>query len=1067
MSRLATTRRAVVWAFLALATTIASAGLNCPAGGPPNANPIVPEGNRPPRIYITSITTNFGNNFAEVGETVMIGFTGEDGEDTAIARVFASQFGDPTPQQEIPILGGFPVGPGTANGLAFFDTTGLPAGSYNIFAEIDDRTLDPFTGTGNAPVRVASVEPLQLGPPGSAPSTSPPQLVFLSPLVNLGLSADDQLTIRYIYADVDSTATVTLLLDKDLIPNNDNINNPGDPNDPNTNIIILPSLPREPTDPTFDGDPPPPDDPNDPPVQPDSLEIRRNPRILPQTTPGVLPFPGAPLAGEEKDYIFRINFSQIPPRDQPYFIRATITDGNDTRHVYAVGSLTISRAATGTVNVAQLGFGLSGARFVGFSAFENLGTDFVAATDLDLDGVGEFMIASRFGSPRNRRQPGAAYLVYGRRKTPFPADTDGDGLPDGGVVDQDGDIVNFPEPPEYLANPYLPENVGRFGGSISINSIGSFFRGVIYAMPVSYALNQPPGDLFSANHPNAFSAGLTSIARVDMTNDGVADLVFGLPYAATYDHQDDDPADSCGDMSLPYSGGGDLLPNANRCTQAPNDDLGAIEQGLVIVVDGTNDLRNRFRRFVDAGIAGQFDPAGAGDDEGVVRAPIDTPRGFRFRGGWYEFDQFGIFGPPIDRINEFGRTVASIDSLDNDLGEELLISSPGYPHGSGRGRIVIFPSIGVIDGHQSAGFYGPDNVRSLPAYANSCPVVGTCSDDDPQVCLRCFIIPPYNNNIFGSLVGDRLGFAVSAGQFNQDGAPDIACGAPGASRDGLTENGIFYVVFSPSGGYGNASIDEIPHLKVTGTHSGDRFGLVQSSIKDFNGDGTDDVAFASEFFDADINGDLFEESDVGYVGVIFGKQPLTGELGFTPDQVGTAQLKGVRFLGAMANARAGRSVRTAGDFNGDGSGDLLISSPGEVRCRLPDGTFVLPQAGGTCLAGQVLHQGVAYLIFGGSHLDPVVNGSSNNVFNLRDVGQTQLPGIVFVSRLLPGAGSETFAPIEFVGGVGDVDGDGFDDIMLGAPTADFVNLDDPTQRRLDAGEAYLIYGNSFGTNRLP
>jgi hypothetical protein len=75
-----------------------------------------------------------------------------------------------------------------------------------------------------------------------------------------------------------------------------------------------------------------------------------------------------------------------------------------------------------------------------------------------------------------------------------------------------------------------------------------------------------------------------------------------------------------------------------------------------------------------------------------------------------------------------------------------------------------------------------------------------------------------------------------------------------------------------------------------------------------------------------------------------------------------------------------------------------------------------------------------------------------------------LPGIVFISRYV--LGSQNEAPLETVGGIGDIDGDGFDDIMLGAPTADFINLASPDQRREDAGEVFLIYGNNFGSNQV-
>ena len=966
MSRFLNVRKVFVWVLLGATSLAMTSGMTCPATGD-NTRPVVPPGNRPPFIIITSITTSFGNNFAEVGETVSIAFTGEDAEDAAVVRVFASTSGNPTPAQEIPILGGFPIGPGSGNGVAVWDTTGFAPGGYNIFAEIDDRTLDPFTGTGNPPVRVTAGAPLQLGAVGSRPPTSPPQLVFLAPVANLGLSANDELTIRYIFADVDSSATVTLLLDKDLNPTNDDINNPGDPLDPNSKILILPSVPREPNDPVFDGDEL--NDPMNPIVQPDSLEIRRNPRTLPPTTPGLLPFPQAPLAGEEKFYIFRINFSQIPPRTQPYFIRATIVDDSgNTRHVYAVGNLNISASASGTVDMAALGFGVAGARFRGFRPFENLGSDFIALSDLDMDGVEDFMIASRFASPRSRTLVGAAYLLYGRRKVPFPPDTDNDGLPDGGVTDEDGEIVDFPEPPEYLTNPYDPTLVGRFGGQISIEAVGgnqlTFLRGTIYIMPDAHSdspllpIPNPvpmPVPLQDPTVPGAtIHAGLTSITRLDMSGDGIRDLVFGLPYiSGPLEYIDDDPADGCGEMGLPYSGNSSSDDDINngRCdggnTGPTNDDMFSLRgnsgfdiphNGLIIMADGANDTRETFPNFIDAGVAGQFDPGGAIDDDGIIRGPNDTPEGFRVRGGWFD-PQFISSG--FVSYSEYGHTVSAVPSLDNDPNEELIVSMPGFFNETGA--LQIWLSDNYIDEDR----YGDDGVKSLLAFTSGdCPgFTGTCEDlggmMNIQACTRCYITPPVSFFVPGAQIGDRLGYARAAGDVNLDSNDDITAGAPGADRGGMTDNGVVYIIFTGGPGFSSRPIEDpfLPTLQLWGTHDFDGFGRTQTGVQSMNGDNINDTAIGAEGYDDDVFG-----VDAGFAAVIFGRDDVIGVS--TVDDIGTPILPGVVFIGVGPGARAGASVASAGDFNGDGTGDFLITSPGEAS-----------------VVNDVTRLGVAYLIF--------------------------------------------------------------------------------------------------------
>lgn len=968
-----------------------------------------------------------------------IAFVTYDAEDTCVVRLFAATAVDPLAGQQYAILSGLIVEPGAYSGEAVWNTSAIPVGAYNIFAEMDDGTYDSSTGAGNLPVLVTTTDFIQIGPAGSSPLPMPPRLVFIDPVANLGLSVADDMTIRYIYSDPDSEVTVTLLLDTDQNPLNDDIDNPGDPQHPDAKIIILPSVQRLETDPVF-------------PDENDTRLLRTNPRSLGQTPPNALPYPGAPMAGVLKEYRFAIDLSRIPVRIRPYYMRATISDGLATQHYYAVGSLTITSLATGVVNVGNVGFSLAGGRFQGFSQHENLGTNFAALGDLDLDGVEDFMIASRFGRPKNRPGvPGAAYLLFGRSKVPFPPDSNGNGIPD--VTTPDG-VIDYPPPPDFLPNPYDARNVGRFGGVLNVNSINNFFRGTIYGMPLSWSVGDlppPAGQEVPAEYAVPFfqSAGLTSITRLDMTGDGTPDLVFGLPFSSTYDSADDDPSDGC--PSGPYSMSNflnemlpDRLPNADRCDIIPNDDMGIIEQGLVIMVDGRTDTRNIFRRFVDAGIAGQHEPGGRLDDEGLPQSGPFIPTGMRFRGGWHSWVRTDEPGVEIDPLNEFGTTVAAMPSIDNDIGEELLISSPGY-----AGQMRDMPDQGMVwlfltNDFLSASAYGEDTVRSSPGYT-------LCGESCPgDICCRACVVFP-SLRLHGSRSGDRFGYAGPAGQFNQDGTPDILAGSPGSDRDGLADNGIFYVVFTPQGGFFSSQVEALPHLRVTGVNNGDRFGRVQTEIRDINGDGISDVAFASERWDDTLG------PDQGYVGIIFGWRPLTGENGFTPFQVGTPDLPGIRFMGAQAGDRAGHDITSAGDFNNDGWGDLLISAPGAAYI----------------VEGQ-MHRGVVYLIFGGPHLNPGHECNSNpmsandNVFSLSQVSTPALPGIVFYGRIVEGADPlETNATLQYVGGLGDVDGDGFDDIAIGAPKIDFINPAAPVQRRIDAGEVYVIYGSNYGTNNVP
>jgi len=1028
-------------------------GATCTDGGTGDGplDPAVPPGNRPPRATITSVVTPSNDNFAEQGELITISYSGDDGENQCTLRIFASKKQtNITAADEIPIASGIFIGPTEGTGQVIWNTTNVGVGTYFIFAEINDGV--------NPPVRVTAASSVQIAPPGSRPQNAPPQLLFALPISNLGLSSQDEVTVFYGYSDPDDSVTITLLLDKDQDPTNDDVNNPGDPLDPASKIIILPTTPRLITDPTFNGDPPPPTDQA---TQRDSLEIRTNPRTLDRTAPGQF---------LTKEYRFVIDFSQIPVRNEPYFLRGTIKDAKNTVHRYAAGSITITSLAAGVVDVGRVGFGIAGARWTGFGAGENLGSTFIGNFDLDNDTNGDFIIGSRFGSPRNRFQSGAAYLIFGRRKGAFPPDVNNDGRPGGNVIDAAGNTDDFPAPPPFVSNPYAQAFVGRFGGIQSINSVASLYRGTTMGMPEPHGPTLPPPSLIDAAHPNRPTSGLMSIARLDMNLDGVPDLVFGIPFVSSaWDYVDDDPVD--GGCDLPY---GDGLPNGSLCDTGggvgrggPNDDLFSarfqgdpVDQGMVIVVDGANDINTQFRLFLDAAMAGQNDPNGPIDDEGI-NIGGQVPSGMRFRGGWLD----PATSIPTVSDNQFGRTVAAIPSIDNDGLDELLISIPGFQNN--RGSIQVWFSNDYI----TPGVFHGQAVRSLPSYV---PI--GCTTGQPTICVRTFVGLPVHVEVLGANPGDEFGWASSAGQFNQDGTGDVLCGAPGAdvqaiingspSGPVLTDNGIFYVLFTPSGGFGNLDMgnENPPRVEIRGTHSGDRFGEIQTQVADMNGDGLSDVAFASPTMDDDIRGN----PDAGYVGVIFGFRPLTGENGFSPDQVGTPQLPGVRFFGATIGARAGTSIASAGeldpptlinnpsglprDFNNDGFGDLLITSPGEIR------NVNVGDTNGDGIDEIQPRTGVAYLIFGGTHL-------VNQSFNLSQVGSPELPGIVFISRFVTGSIDE--APLETVAGLGDIDGDGFVDIILGCPRADFVDPLSPNQRRNDAGEVYIIYGNNFGSNRLP
>ncbi|NOX58962.1 MAG: hypothetical protein GXP29_08915, partial [Planctomycetes bacterium] len=371
--------------------------------------------------------------------------------------------------------------------------------------------------------------------------------------------------------------------------------------------------------------------------------------------------------------------------------------------------------------------------------------------------------------------------------------------------------------------------------------------------------------------------------------------------------------------------------------------------------------------------------------------------------------------------------------------------------------------------------------------------------------------------VFAEDINDFLGGAEAAGDMNRDGVPDIICGAPlnNSSANGRIDTGAVYILQGRSV-FGNISLSHLDDpafprptvLRIRGETEGDRFGHRQVGGRDVNGDGIDDVFVSSpdvdfggvianqcngvnlstatfntcrsnfgdevfigdtcKQFDFDNDRDIDDDDqaafdnlvagfanacpvDNGFAAVIFGNVTLDGDR--TISQIGTSSLPGVKFFGASAGDRAGADIVSAGDFNRDGFGDLLIAAPGVVftddnsRQRL----------------------GVAYLIFGGTHLNNAPEGG----FSLDQVGTPQLPGLVFWSPFESGRPNE--APIDNVGLLGDINNDGFDDIGLGLTMSDFVDENLPQNpgapgtdpnvgRRPNDGSVYIIYGNNTIAN---
>ncbi|NQV26358.1 MAG: FG-GAP repeat protein, partial [Rhodopirellula sp.] len=265
----------------------------------------------------------------------------------------------------------------------------------------------------------------------------------------------------------------------------------------------------------------------------------------------------------------------------------------------------------------------------------------------------------------------------------------------------------------------------------------------------------------------------------------------------------------------------------------------------------------------------------------------------------------------------------------------------------------------------------------------------------------------------GTDQSDLSGSSVaSAGDVNGDGFDDIIIGANGADTGPFGTTGKSYVVFGKSGGFSSAinlaTLNGATGFRLDGVGSSDESGISVSGAGDVNGDDFDDLIIgAHRAFSG-------SAQRAGESYVVFGKSG-----GFSSAiNLGTLDgTTGFRLDGIDTRDYSGYSVSNAGDVNGDGIGDVII------------GAFQA-DAGGNSNAGK------SYVVFGNSD----GFASSVNLSTLDGTTGFRVDGIDANDR----SGVS-------VSSAGDVNRDGLDDLIIGAPGGDPGNTN-------EAGESYVVFG---------
>jgi len=352
-----------------------------------------------------------------------------------------------------------------------------------------------------------------------------------------------------------------------------------------------------------------------------------------------------------------------------------------------------------------------------------------------------------------------------------------------------------------------------------------------------------------------------------------------------------------------------------------------------------------------------------------------------------------------------GFAVAGGGRINAGTGQDILIGTPGRDTARGMDSGTVYA---IFDDPELSGTVSLDKV-ACTLQPVPCPV----ADEIAGMVYE------------GAAAGDRLGFSCAfVGDVVRNPGPnsfltdrDIGMGAPGTDSSG-DDSGTIYVADTGGVGIDTDTVEvrsigvTIPGIQIRGTQIGEQLGWVINAGGDSRSDGVPDLLIGAPFYDVDI---LKDAGRVIHTSEAF----TTGN--YSADDVG-ATIGGIIWTGAAEQDNLGRALDGVDDVTADGFNDVVLGAP-----------------------------------FNDPVLDDTVQTDAGSVYLIEGLPASGGSGTVSVSEVGVSVAGKKLAGEQAgehagssIAGTSDIDDNGDDDFVVGAPGRDSSGGDP------DAGRVYLV-----------